>query len=75
MSLNKSKLSGQKLVRLIPRAKVAFYLGCCTRSVKRMEQRGLLTAHVINSRTTSYPEHEVIKLIADARTSAEGIAA
>jgi hypothetical protein len=58
-----------KIQRLIPRARVADLLGICARTCKRYEARRLLTPHVINSRLTSYPETEVLKLITDARAA------
>ena len=66
--MNKAQLSvTPQITRLVPRTKVAFYLGVCTRTIKRYEQTKRLTPYIINSRLTSYPETEVLKLISDAR--------
>lgn len=62
--MNKAKLSrSPQLTRLVPRTRVAFYLGVCTRTIKRYEQTKKLTPHVINSRLTAYPETEVMALL------------
>jgi predicted transcriptional regulator len=73
--MKESKLSRtSQLTRLVPRNKVAFYLGVCTRTIKRYEEGGKLTPHVINSRLTAYPESEVLELISNARQVAAPIA-
>ena len=69
--MTQPKLSGtSEITRLVPRARVAFYLGVCTRTIRRYELTKKLTPHVINSRLTAYPEAEVLKLISDARSVA-----
>lgn len=59
----------REIERLIPRAHVADLLGVCPRTVKRKEAQGLLTPFIQNSRLTSYPESEVLKLISSARAA------
>lgn len=59
---------------LIPRSKVAFYLGVCNRTIRRWEQNKKLTPHVLNSRITAYPQSEVEALISNARQVAAPIA-
>lgn len=58
-----------KLQPLISRSRTAHIIGVCARTLKRYERRGLLTAHVMNSRLTCYPENEVLTLIANARAA------
>jgi hypothetical protein len=73
--MKKSKLSRtSEIQRLIPRTKVAFYLGVCTRTIKRYEKNKKLTPHFINSRLTAYPESEVQALISNARQVAGTLA-